>query len=31
VHLGNLTGGYSPRKSLKRLGSETLPIHLGSV
>jgi hypothetical protein len=31
VHLGNLTGGYSPRESLERLRSETLPTHLGSV
>jgi hypothetical protein len=31
VHLGNLTGGYNPGESLKRLRSETLPIHLGSV
>jgi hypothetical protein len=27
----NLTGGYSLRESFKRLRSETLPVHLGSV
>jgi hypothetical protein len=30
VHLGNLTGGYSPGESLKRLRSDALLGHLGS-
>jgi hypothetical protein len=30
VHLGNLTGGYNPGESLKRLRSDALLGHLGS-
>ena len=30
VHLGNLTGGYSPGESLYRLRSDALLGHLGS-
>jgi hypothetical protein len=30
VHLGNLTGGYSPGESLQRLRSDALLGHLGS-
>jgi hypothetical protein len=30
VHLGNLTGGYSPRESLYRLRSDALLGHLSS-
>jgi hypothetical protein len=30
VHLGNLTGGYSPGESLLRLRSDALLDHLGS-
>jgi hypothetical protein len=30
VHLGNLTGGYNPGESLKRLCNDALLGHLGS-